>query len=452
MKRFLLQKFLGDQRGNILILTGLGFLFLVGIGGAGYDLGRQQLVRQKIQQASDAAALAAAGLDFGTSDATRQNTAQAFFALNYPADYLGIARPTPSISIAGEIITVSANASVPTSFVVNFGVSSIAANGSSRTQFKRLQTVIDTILVMDNSASMNIADVGTLGIREVPSNLVSAYNSTYALRCSTLINSYFRDPIAQSLLNDLAVLFGQGNARSTLNRDINIFLNSCAASSAQGATGATRLNALRSAAYNFTTSLLGNNNPNGNRIAIVGWSDLVLNSQALSSNFNTVVNTVDMMSPQGGTNSALGLQEAQVLSAAFNRSHARSIVLLTDGSNTASALLGAARIGLIPPNSYTYLLSDGNGCDGNNYCQPSVDDSLAICNNLKNSGIQIFTIAFGNDVITGPNAARVESFLRACANPEVGGFQYFYPASDAAALDAAFSAIAGSLKKVQILQ
>jgi Flp pilus assembly protein TadG len=162
MKSHSLRLFHRDTGGNVLILAGLGILFLVGIGGAGYDLGRQQLVRQKIQQATDAAALAAASMDFGTPDNVRQNTAQAFFSLNYPQNYLGVARPTPTASIAGETITVSAGTTVPTSFVGNFGVSTIAAAGRSRVQFKRLQTVIDVILVMDNSGSMG-APVSSTG-------------------------------------------------------------------------------------------------------------------------------------------------------------------------------------------------------------------------------------------------------------------------------------------------
>ena len=452
MKPRLRKNLLRDTGGNVLIIAGLGILFLVGIGGAGYDLGRQQLVRQKIQQASDAAALAAAGMDFGTPSGTRQNTAQAFFTLNYPQNYLGIPRPTPSVSIAGERVTVSAGAPVPTSFVGNFGVSTIAAAGSSTTQFKRPQTIIDAILVLDNSASMNIMDVGVVSIREVPDNLRSAFDATYVSRCRTLINSYFSNPISQRLLNDLALLFGVRNPITIFNRDVNSFLNFCINEPAEGATGATRLNALRSAALDFSNILLAGNNPNGNRIGIISWSDIILNSQALSSNSNSVINSIDMMSAQGGTNSALALQEAQQLANSFNRNHARSIVLLTDGRNTASTLLKASRIGLIPPNSYTYLLSDSNGCDGNNYCQQSVTNSLAICNSLKNSGVQIFTIAFGSDVTTGPDAGRVDEFLRTCANSESNGLRYYYPVSDSASLTATFNAIAGSLSKVQILQ
>lgn len=401
MKRFLLHKFLGDQRGNILILTGLGFLFLVGIGGAGYDLGRQQLVRQKIQQASDAAALAAAGMDFGTSDATRQNTAQAFFALNYPADYLGIARPTPSISIAGEIITVSANASVPTSFVVNFGVSSIAANGSSRTQFKRLQTVIDVILVMDNSGSMVIADVGT----------GSSLNASVGVR-----------PICRAGWIAYAAALG-----ITINNgQANGFCNSF-----EGATGFNRINALRFSASALTDTLM-NPNPLNNRMALTTWDLFTIRSQNFTNDPNTAKSFLSTMYGRGQTNSTTGLQQAQSFASDFRPNVARAVILMTDGVN--------------------------QGQNGFADQAPFNNASLALCNDFKERGIIVYTIGFGSELVgTNPIIVNANQFLSNCATgPNGSGAPnldtFYFRAPDAVALDEVFKKIAGSLKKVQILQ
>ena len=123
MKHVLLKRFFSNQSGSVLLLVGLSFLFLVGIAGAGYDLGRQQLVRQKIQQAADTAALAAASkkCEEGVTECKqRHDTALLYFNLNYPRDYMGVKRPPPIIkTLAGKPVEVDADTSLRNSFVSN---------------------------------------------------------------------------------------------------------------------------------------------------------------------------------------------------------------------------------------------------------------------------------------------------------------------------------------------
>jgi Flp pilus assembly protein TadG len=417
MKRFSLQKFWGDQRGNILIFTGLGVLFLVGIGGAGYDLGRQQLVRQKIQQASDAAALAAAGMDFGTSDATRQNTANAFFSLNYPNNYLGIARPTPSISIAGETITVSANTAVPTSFVGNFGVSSITAAGTSRTQFKRLQTVIDAILVLDNSGSMGhnplSYDVGT----------GNSMDASGVVR-----------PVCRAGWIAYSAFFGP----PMNNADANFYCNLY-----EGANGFNRINALRFSASALTDTLM-NPNPNNNRIALATWDSFAISSQNFSINAATVKSFLSMMYGRGATNSTMGMQQAQTLAVKFRPNVARAVILMTDGFNNLGSRNPDGTL-----KTPAQIAVDQAGINA---------ASLAICNAFKAQGTIVYTIGFGSELVgTNPLIVAADQFLSDCATGPNGVAKpnlntFYFRAPDAAALAAAFNAISGSLKKVQILQ
>jgi hypothetical protein len=413
MTRNIWQSFIRAQQGNVLMLTGLGMLFLVGIGGAGYDLGRQQLVRQKIQQASDAASLAAAGMDFGTSDATRQNTAQAFFALNYPNDYLGVARPTPSISIAGETITVRANSSVPTSFVGNFGVSSIAAAGSSTTRFKRLQTVLDVILVLDNSGSMAIADVGT----------GNSLNASAGVR-----------PICRAGWIAYAAALGITINNAQANQQCN---------QTEGATGFNRLNALRFSA-NALVDRLMNPNPNNNRVALLTWDAFLIRTQGFTSNASTARNFLGTMYGRASTNSTAGLQQAQSLSSQFRPNVARAVILMTDGFNN---------LGNLNPDgtekSPAQIAAD----------QIAVNNaSLALCNQLKAQSTLIYTIGFGSELEgDNPFITRASQFLSDCATGPNGTSQpnldqFYFRAPDAAALARAFNQIAGSLQRVQILQ
>lgn len=413
MTRKLWQSFVRAQQGNVLMLTGLGMLFLIGIGGAGYDLGRQQLVRQKIQQASDAAALAAAGMDFGTSNATRQNTAQAFFALNYPNDYLGVARPTPSISIAGETITVSANSSVPTSFVGNFGVSSIAAAGSSTTRFKRLQTVLDVILVMDNSGSMAIADVGT----------GNSLNASGGVR-----------PICRAGW----IAYGAALGFALTNADANFYCNIY-----EGATGFNRINALRFSANSLVNTLM-NPNPNNNRMAMTTWDSFLIRSQGFTNDPAIARNFLGTMYGRAATNSTVGLQQAQTLSSQFRPNVARAVILMTDGFNN---------LGNLNPDgtekSPAQIATD----------QISVNNaSLAICNQLKAQSTIIYTIGFGSELVgTNPFITRASQFLSDCATGPNGPGQpnlnqFYFRAPDAATLASVFNQISGSLQRVQILQ
>ena len=154
---------LRDGRGSVLILVGLGILVLVGLAGAGIDLGRQQIVSSKLQSASDAAAIAA-----GSAPAGQEiQTAQRYFNLNFPDSYLGVARPTPTITQTANGTTVAASAPVPTLFLRLLGVTTTTAAGRTGTESGSTTNTqkFDVILVMDNSGSMATPDAGGGQIR-----------------------------------------------------------------------------------------------------------------------------------------------------------------------------------------------------------------------------------------------------------------------------------------------
>lgn len=147
-----MRRFYDDQRGSILALFGISLLVLVAVGGAGFDLGRKQLVRMKLQQAADTAALAAAALPSGTSDSERKAEAQRYFEMNFPDGYLGTKRPAPSIS-TGSSIQVTANADTPTDFIDNVGISTLASTGSSAVSLPNISVDYDVVMVVDESGS-----------------------------------------------------------------------------------------------------------------------------------------------------------------------------------------------------------------------------------------------------------------------------------------------------------
>lgn len=149
----MLHRFFRNERGNVLMLTGLGIIILFAAGGAAVDFGRQQLVRSKLQQATDAAAIAAASLPAGATVAERTAVANRYYELNYPSDYLGVARPTPSINIGADV-TVSANSNVGANFISNVGVASLEAGGRTRVSTQAgAKTDYDVVVVVDESGS-----------------------------------------------------------------------------------------------------------------------------------------------------------------------------------------------------------------------------------------------------------------------------------------------------------
>lgn len=303
--RNLLRLFHRDESGNVLLLTGLAFLFLVGIGGAGYDLGKQQLVRQKLQQAADAAALAGAGREYGTADAARADTANAFYALNYPSSYLDIGRPLPTINVIPDVnVLVQAQANVPTSFVHTFNVNTLPSKGRSLAQIATSQNKLDVILVMDNSGSMGSTDIGVAPI--LAGNVAS--------------------------MTALCVL------------KYPLFAVWCPGWAAADAPAASRMNALRHVADRMASQLL-NPNPLDHRIATVLWDDALITSSPFQNAYGPVRTELLRMMSLGGTNSTFGMNQAVVIgSGGFRADAVHAVILLTDGANNSPAVQNPATV------------------------------------------------------------------------------------------------------------
>lgn len=143
-----------DRRGSVMITTGLAIVFLVGIAGAAIDLGQQQLLRARTQQASDAAALAAAGL---ASKGDPQQIALRYFNLNFSQSYMGVQRPMPAINVGPSTISVTASNTLKNNFVNNIGLNSVSAGGKTTvaiaSEEKSAALDFDVAAVIDESGS-----------------------------------------------------------------------------------------------------------------------------------------------------------------------------------------------------------------------------------------------------------------------------------------------------------
>lgn len=166
--RSFLRSFRGQERGSILIIFALSVTFLIGMAGAGVDLGRQQLQRMKLQQALDAAVVSAASLDvstgIGTAEQQRRNAAIRYFNLNYPAVFMGRQRPTatPNINETAGTVELSAASEINTSFVKNFGIPTLKTNGRAVASLAAsARSDYDVITVVDQSGSMTLCVGGS---------------------------------------------------------------------------------------------------------------------------------------------------------------------------------------------------------------------------------------------------------------------------------------------------
>lgn len=148
---------LADRGGISYILMGLAVVPLVGAAGIATDSARGYAVKLRLQDAIDAASLAAAA-PAEKSDAQRQADLEEFFWANFPRSYMDaiVQGPTitsaPSPSGAGKIFTVTASAALPTTFMRVLGLNTLDVG--ARAVVDRSIRGLELALVLDNTGSM----------------------------------------------------------------------------------------------------------------------------------------------------------------------------------------------------------------------------------------------------------------------------------------------------------
>ncbi len=140
-----------DRRGIIAVFLAAGIIPLVGVAGLAIDTTRGYLVKARLNQALDAAALAGGRVFF---DPDRDADIRAFFDANFPPGFLGAQVSDLSIAEEAETgrLTVAASAQVNTSFTRVLGYEVMTVNARSVVQ--RADRGMELVLVMDNTGSM----------------------------------------------------------------------------------------------------------------------------------------------------------------------------------------------------------------------------------------------------------------------------------------------------------
>lgn len=147
------------QAGSVAIMVALSIAVLVACVGLAIDTGAAYMVRDKLNAATDAASLAGAravsqGKDETTQRANAQAAAIRFFNANYPTNYMTAKATlsTPSVVFSNGMvtITITAQATMPISFLRLLGVSPLKPGVTSVAVRKDL----DMAVVLDTSASL----------------------------------------------------------------------------------------------------------------------------------------------------------------------------------------------------------------------------------------------------------------------------------------------------------
>ncbi len=147
---FGLSRFASETKGNVAVLFGLAIIpIMITVGGA-VDYGRALLVRERMADAADAAALAIGSWP-GLTEAQLKTKAQQFFNANYPPSELGTAGAI-DVKFVGDNINVTLEGSVPTTFMELANIPSIDVG--VETVVTRRQRNIELALVLDTTGSM----------------------------------------------------------------------------------------------------------------------------------------------------------------------------------------------------------------------------------------------------------------------------------------------------------
>ncbi|MEJ0009188.1 MAG: pilus assembly protein TadG-related protein [Alphaproteobacteria bacterium] len=434
------------EQGNALLTTALAIVLLVAVGGAAIDLGRQQLLHSRLQQSSDAAALAGALAPTGS---TPSDTANRYFALNYAINdsqsYMG-STTTPTISTDNGV-KVSANGAVHNQFISTLGTtSSQVAGATTVSSADSNQTGYAVMVVAGIADSMVKTDVGTDDSMP-PDASTLGYSPEQDCQWQWSEYYYHTGPSDPQVVNDCQNLYHQ-----------------------YGTAGATRLNALRYALYSFFSKMAGPDltpaGPPANYAGVVTFGNGMSNSYAGHSNvgcgIGTTRNGPNFEVDTGASNNfypgCLGdMAAAAAPSGIPGYQTDPNFSNSMDGDFPQALVFGASDFrasqygGDISNDRHVHImvvivdapLTAGHDSDVNTVCS-----RIKAGGNYGNSNpIVLYTVAFGPDVQSDDHTKQV---LSQCASGSADSSlgQYFFLAPDSVSLSAVMGGIATNVKAI----
>ena len=440
------RQFMRQNSGGVLPMIALALVPMVAFVGLAIDAGRGYMIKSRLGDALDAAALA--GAQSVQSDEKFLSDISMYFNANFPSDFMGaqVSLDPPQVTTNKEVITLTASAQISTTFMNVLGFETMDV--SSTTEVTRRTTGMDIVLSMDMSGSMGWDD-GDGGIRIEEARKAA----------KKLVRILFGDEKKKDLLHIGVVPW---------NGKVNVKLNGTGA-------GAGNVTEVGNKYYSDKSPVPLLSEPDANWNGCVyarytnngvdddgdhllaelpgslpedfGWQPISNEGsfRCLSHGVTALINRKskirqainELTEPTGTTNIAQGLAWAwRVLTPGepfddadpFPKgNHQRAIVLLTDGEQYGT-----------PGDAY-------NGTFGNGYSAGAngMDDRLrAVAENIKAQGIKIYTIQFYHD------SNELSDLMKEVASEPSSPYYYFAP--NGRALNEAFEEIANHLSELRL--
>lgn len=464
MMRAFLSRFCRAEGGNIIVLAAIGLLPVITTIGLGVDVARAYAVKSRMAAALDAAALAV-GSSSGT-DAQLSAVAQKFFDANYPPGALG-AKPAVTVTVAGDVISASASASVDTVFMKVAGIDQMPIDVKSTVN--RQVAGLELAMVLDNTGSMTTNN-NIQAVRDAANQLtdilfgsatVHPYLKIALVPYSAAVNP---GPAAPSLITT-----GDTYAPSNL-----LGWKGCvverAGSDGDGDTSAavapwTRYNWLPAVDNNYSltkssTVLADPSNGNASTGPNLGCPTPITPLTNVKANLTPAINAMQAWS-RGGTLSDVGMAWGlRVLSPEppFTEGlpwgtpkWSKAAILMTDGDNQfykLTSTAGGNKVNSAVNSDYgAYGRLDELGRIGTTNTTTAktiINNRLtAVCNAMKAKNIIVYTVTFTSSI----NQATKDIYKTCASDPS----KYFdSPTQDE--LKSAFRAIATSLSNLRVSQ
>lgn len=449
------RRFGHDQRGNVIMIVALSSMAVIGSVGLAVDAGRAQMAQNKLQNALDAAGLAA-GATVNSADVTA--TVDKYLRANFGQGNLGatITDMTVTLSSDTKQLNAQVTATLPTTFMKLFGRRNVTLRAD--TEITRTNKGLELAMVLDTTGSM------------AGSKLASLKTASH-----TLVEILFG---GQSTAENLWVGVVPFSQAVNIGPSRTHWLNSADyASRNWGATSWAGCVDARHTGRDVTDDL-----PSQELFRAYYWPDDGNNDwiQTTTRNGRTTttytINTtrgpnlycpsamtpltnqraavdagIDALAAAGNTHVNLGAvwgwrlispRWRGVWGGSMNSNNlplnyntplmSKAVIIMTDGENTMS---NSAR------SAYWYLSDNRLNTTNSSTAVTRLNTRLTtVCNAMKAQGILVYTILFEE------NSTSVVNLMRSCATSP----DYFFNSPDAATLQRAFQAIGDSLANLRI--
>jgi Flp pilus assembly protein TadG len=449
--------FLKEEAGVVAIIFAMSLPMIIGAAGIAVDLAQAYNIKTKLSNALDKAALAGGSTDGTDAEVTDRVTK--FFNANYPPGELGTAYGLSVVVGTDQTVAVSAHAKVNTTFMGALGTPTIDVQAS--TTVKRELAGVEAVLVLDVTGSMDDA----LGSTTKIAALRKAVGSLSPTSTKALSSTSFLGIMFSRIQNLNYIKIGIVPFSDTVNvgpyglgKDLN-----------GNNYGTAFVDKPGTDAYVSPASNIVWDKPS-NGSTTKWWGCITERVSPKDTNDDATPNWGMYRYPKVGGNTDANNACTQSIVVPLTNDKkvlANAVYGLVTGGNTygdAGMVWGYHLISPTAPftegvdladkhwSKTVIFMSDGDNNVNNTYsvhgASPGLTDAdidtkfKAVCTNLKNAGITVYTISFGTGLSTA-----TKTMFQECAS-DAGKY---YNSTTGTDLSAAFQAIANQLSSLHIV-